>query len=321
MDSPPQRPSGPPKPDADGNYDSPALRSLSRVWEDYCEEIAAPEDVMGVIAEIGNFSLHQLRTLEHQVEQGVSNPENEAFSLIFEAFETLVEACELMMMEFADEVPEDVEEPEDGFFTYGFDLVQEATNQMMEGHNLGMEHIEAMAEVNCPFCQHVNSRENPKCDKCGRNLPQCGGDSGSSLNVVEHQGLERKSGAEGEFTKNYVMTATILEDWKAGKVSAEQLTNFLDNLEQYLNGHLNETEQQEQLISGAPEGQQEALFQALELTRRGLHMSLEAVAKMRSAFDLQDDRYLFFGLSDLEEASKVMLEGYYANKKAAKAGG
>ena len=37
-----------------------------------------------------------------------------------------------------------------------------------------------------------------------------------------------------------------------------------------------------------------------------------------NAFENEDDRYLFFGLGDLEEASKVLVEAYWANKEASK---
>lgn len=320
MDSTPQKPSGPPKPDKDSNYDAPALAALRRVWEDFCEEIAAPEDVVNVIAEVGNFSYFEFKRMEQQIEQGVSDPESEPFATILEAFEILIEACEVMMLEFSEEIPEGMEEPEEGFFVMGFDMVQEATNQMMDGHSLGMKHIEEMAEVNCPFCHHINSRENPKCDKCGRTLPvQSGGQSGQNISIVEHQGLEKKQpGSEGELTKNYHMAAHLLEGWKQEAVSAEQLSEFLDGLEKNFCAHLQDTNLQEQMIGRAPQNQRPALLEALELTRRGLNMSLASVEKMRQAFELEDDRYLFFGLSDLEEASRVMIEAYWANKEAAK---
>ena len=319
MDSPPTSPKGPPKPDADGNYGSPALSALSRVWEDYCEEIASVEDVIGVIAEVGNFAHFQLRNMEEQVEKGLSNPDNEAFSLIFEAFEILLEGCEFMALEFAPEIPEDLEEPEEGFFLHGYDLVQEATNQMMAGHKIGMEHIEAMAEVSCPFCAQINTRGTPKCDKCGRSLPSSDQEAGQSLNLVERQGLEGKqSGAERELTKNFAMTAHLLEGWKAGAVGVEELSRFLDDLQANFLAHLHDTEQQEQMIGRAPESQQPILKDSLEMTRQGLEMSLQSLEKMRLAFENEDDRYLFFGLADLEEASKVLVQAYWENKKAAK---
>ena len=311
---------GPPKPDADGNYDSPALIALRKVWEDYCEELATDDDVLSVIHEIGAFAHHEIDILEGQLEDGTSDPENESFRSIFEGFEALLEACEIMLLEFAEEIPEDMEEPEDGFFVQGFDLVQEATNQMMKGHESAMAHIEEMAEVCCPFCQQSNPRGVSKCGKCGRALPMTGAPPPkSSLNVVEQQGLEQSEdqGVNTELTKNYAFTAHMLEEWKADKVTPEELSEFLDNLEQNFLTHRADTDELEQIITSAPVEQQAGLHEAMLMTREGLAMSLEAVAKMKLAFANEDDRYLFFGLSDLEEASKVMMEAYWANKKAA----
>ena len=296
MDSSPQNASHKIGPDEQGNYNSPALDELSRVWEDYCDEIATADDVWGVICEIGGFAQYELGVLEAQVERGVSDPEDETFSLICEGFELLLEACDTMLLEFAEELPEGSEEPEDGFFTAGFELVQEATNSIAKGHAMGLEHIEAMAEVLCLFCQHVNSRENLKCGKCGRALPTASDLGGpSTVDVVEHQGLEKKPlAADGEVTENYVMTANILEAWKAGAVEPVQLSEFLGELEARFVSHLEELPQHLLMIEKAPQEQQAALTEALEMTREGLHLSLDSVAKMNSAFELKDDRYLFF---------------------------
>lgn len=305
-------------PDADGNYDSRALKALRTVWEDYCDEVATAENVMAIIADIGRFSQAQLMGLEEQVKRGISNPDNESFSLIFEAFELVLEACDFLAYEFVDDLPEDVEEPEEGFFDYGFQLMQDATNQMMEGHKLAMEHLQAMSMVSCPFCAHSNSRDDQKCGRCGRALPTAP-QAGGGIDLKERQGLEQGGQAQqGETTKNYAQTFQMLEAWKAGAVSPEQLGDFLHQLEASFGGHLAETDKQEKMIAQAPAHQQHALMQALQKTREGLRLSLEAVTKMKSAFELEDDRYLFFGLTDLEAATKVVLEGYWDNKAASK---
>lgn len=308
-----------PQPDEDGNYAPPPILALRRVWNDYCEEIAGPEDLHSVIMEVGGFATAQINILDTQVVEGTSNREDPTFKAIYEAFEMVVEGCELMLYELAEELPEDMEEPEEGFFVEGFAIVQEGVNQMVEAHQQGLNHIQQMAEVNCPFCQHLNSRENPKCDRCGRTLPvPQGAQTGASVNVKEHQGLEKKPiAADGEHTKNYVITAGVLEEWKAGQLTPEQLGEYLDKLEHNLQAHLQDTQVQEKLIQDAPENQRPLLLEALDLTREGLDVSLAAVAKMRMAFTNQDDRYLFFGLADLEEGSKILIDAYWLNKEAA----
>lgn len=319
MDSPATPAIPRPEPDEDGNYAPPPILALHRVWNDFCEEVATPEDVHSVIMEVGGFATAQLNILDTQVKKGMSNKDDPTFAAVYESFEMIVEGCEMMLYELADELPEDLEEPEDGFFLEGLAIVQEGVNQMVEAHQEGMEHIEAMAEVNCPFCQHLNSRENPKCDKCGRPLPSYQPDSGASINVKEQQGLEKKKDPSdaGEHTKNYVFTAKILEEFQAGAVDADQLSEYLDQLVHNLNAHMKDTDVQEKLIEQAPPKQQEGLFEALDLTRQGLEICLASVEKMRMAFGQDDDRYLFFGLSDMEEGSKILVDAYWLNKEAA----
>ena len=311
-------------PDEEGNYSPPPILALRRVWNDFCEEVATPEDVHSVIMQVGSFATAQINILDTQVKEGTSRREDETFSAIYEAFETIVEGCELMLFEFSEEFPEGVEEePEEGFFCEGLAIVQEGVNQMVIAHRQGIEHVQEMSEVNCPFCQHLNTRGTPKCDKCGRPMPVSQvPKAGSELNVKEHQGLERKQvGADGEHTKNYVYTAQILEGWKAGQVSVEQLTEYLNTLEHNLKAHLKDTDLQEKIIQKAPATQQDDLFEALDLTREGLNISLAAVEKMRLAFVHGDDRYLFFGLTDMEEGSRILVDAYWLNKEASNLAG
>ena len=151
-----------PTPDANGNYDSPPLKALRRVWGDFEAGVATDTDVMDVIAELGRFAQHQLGLFEKKIESGASNPEDPGFSLILEAFEMVLEGCEYMALEFVEPDPEDqVEEPEEGFFACGLGMIQEATNQMMEGHQLTLEHIEASSVASCPFCAQKNPRDRP----------------------------------------------------------------------------------------------------------------------------------------------------------------
>lgn len=313
------RPTKPPEPDENGDYDCPALIALRRVWNDYCEEIASPQQVMDVIAEIGKFSQHNLGLLEKQVEDGVSNPEDPAFALILEAFEMMLDACEYLALEFVDPDPDDeIEEPEDGFFLYGVEMVQEATNQMMEGHNLALDHIQAISEVNCLFCGQKNSRETQRCSKCGRNLPQSANRASSSFEAVNAEGLEKSaSEPQGEFTRNYVMIARTVSGWQSGHTTPDQLAEVFDRVEQALVAHLEDTERQEKQLAQAPPAQQQALAKAITLTQDGLEASLAALERMREAFEQEDETQLSLALVEFEAASRQMVASYHACKQAA----
>lgn len=309
-----------PRPDADGNYDSPPLRALRLVWKDHLEEKAGPEQVMDVIAEIGRFAQHNLGLFEAKIAGGESDPDDPGFSLIIEAFELVLEACEHMALEFVDPDPEDeIDEPEEGFFEFGLALLQEATNQMMEGHQLTLDYIASTGQVNCPFCATRNSRENPRCDKCGRALPVSDPlPESPRLDAVQAEGLETASRpAPAEVTENYVVLARAISGWKARAMSSQELSVIIDQVEGKLLAHLDDTELQEQILRKAPLSRQPALAEAVALTQEALDRSVVAIERMRLAFEKEDGAYLELGLSDFEEASRLMVRSFHACKAAA----
>ena len=317
---PQPHPPGLPTPDQDGNYDSPPLKALRRVWQDYQAEIATEPQVMDVIAELGRFAQHNLGLFEKQIDEGASDPDDPGFSLIIEAFELILEGCEHMALEFVEpEIEDEVEEPAEGFFPFGLSLVQEATNQMMEGHKLTLQHIASIGQVNCPFCSQRNSREELRCGKCGRNLPQTETVAvpGSFSSAVQEEGLEGSQGPQGELTENYVTLARAVSGWKSGAVTHQELAATLDAVEGKLLSHLDDTERQEQILKKAPQTLQPALASAVGLTQEALDASLAAIERMRLAFEKEDDTYLHLGLGDFEEASRLMVQSYLASKAAA----
>lgn len=310
-----------PTPDANGNYDSPPLKALRRVWGDFEAGVATDTDVMDVIVELGRFAQHQLGLFEKKIESGASNPEDPGFSLILEAFEMVLEGCEYMALEFVEPDPEDqVEEPEEGFFACGLGMIQEATNQMMEGHQLTLEHIEASSVASCPFCAQKNPRDQARCGKCGRALPQNEAPQvDPEFSAVQQEGLEAEPAAgSGGVTENYLVLAQSVEDWREGSLTAEELGQILEAIERRLLAHLEDTEQQEKILRQAPAGQQEALAQAVSMTQNGLEASLAAIERMRLAFEKEDDTYLQLGLSNFEEASKLMVRSFLASREAAR---
>ncbi len=317
---PPPRPTEPPKPDEDGNYDSPALQALQRVWNDFVDEKAEEGHVLSVIAEIDRFATFQLEHLNLQIEQGAAKPEEESFKLIYEAFEILLDATDMMAFEF---VPpeEEMEEPEDGFFLAGLELVQEATNQMMRGHNLALEHIEATSQINCMFCKHDNPRGIERCQNCGRALPKMPGQPvQSSFTAVQEEGLTKTAGPKGSnVTENYVILAQGVGLWREQQIDAERLFEGIEEIEQRLIDHQHDLPDQRYLVEEqAPEHQRRALLAAIDKTEEGLERSLAALDRMKLAFEKEDDTYLELGLSEFEEASKLLVEAFHANQSASR---
>lgn len=299
-----------PLPPPSAQRESPSLSMLRAVWGAYCSGEAGADDVLGVLDNVTGFIHFELETLRQQAARGVSDPANPTFQKITRAFELHLEAIDVM----AEEFPEDADSGTGERFLEGFALAVEATQQLIDAHQSTMEHIEAMANVACIFCSHSNPRETERCAKCGRPLP--GAESGSSFSMMNAEGLEMGGGG-GRVTQNYAIVAEAVEDWRNGVIQAEELLTTLEDIEQRLACHQEESQQYYQEIEKAPEHAQEALHEAVALTEEGLAQSLAAIEKMKLAFDKEDDSYLETGLHDFEKASNLMVQAFHASKEAA----
>ncbi|MGE0492998.1 MAG: hypothetical protein AB7S38_27550 [Vulcanimicrobiota bacterium] len=297
---------GIPQPDSDGNYTSPPLAAIRRVWGDYQQEIASEEDVVTVLQAVADFAQLQVEQLEAQLEAGVSQVENAAFLRILEAFELHHEALELMAEHF--------EAPEEGLFERGLAIVQEATNELMAGHQMLLDDIEAAGQVNCMFCSAPNPRGTDKCARCGRSL-LVPGEARSAISVVNAEGLDNSAG-QGQVTQNFALVKGAVEAWRAEQLSSDDLLAQLEQVEENLAGHRASNEEAASRLEEAPPERRQAITAALEQTDVAIAHNLAAIEKMKLAFVKEDDTYLVNGLADLEHASRLTLAAFQALKSA-----
>lgn len=283
---------------------------LRSVWQAHLTGEASPDDVLGVLDTVTGFIQFELETLRQQALQGISDPDNPTFQRIVEAFELHLEAIDTMALEFTDEDAEPAQH-----FRQGYQIAQQATQQLADAHRETMEHIKAMANVACIFCSHSNPRESERCSQCGRNLP--GSPSGSSFSLVNEEGLDGAATPRAEVTQNYALVAEAVEDWRNGVIQTEELLTTLEDVEQKLACHQEETEQYYKEIEKAPAEAQAALNEAVAMTEEGLAQSLAAIDKMKMAFDKEDDSYLSNGLDEFEKASNIVARAFHASRAAA----
>lgn len=304
------------KPELPEDPRSPSLSMLRSVWQAYLLEEAGPDDVLGVIDQVTAFIQFELDTLQKQAEQGQADPQSATFQKIVAAFELHLEALDEMALEFAEPAEEETPGPPGAHYQRGFNLALKATGQLVEAHRGAMEHIEAMAQVACIFCAQANPRESQRCSHCGRALP--GSQGGSSFSLVNADGLEGTSSpAAGQVTQNYAILAEAVERWRGGQLPSEELLQQLNEVEEMLVGHQQETGQYYQEIEQAPEQAQEALRRAVAMTEEGLVQSLQALDKMKMAFEKEDDSYLETGLDEFAQASSLMVQAFQASREAA----
>jgi len=290
---------------------SPSLSMLNCCWRDYLREQADADDVLAVLGQVTQFIEFELETLRQQIVQGISDPDNPTLNAIVKAFELHLDANEKMAQEFADESVEFGES-----FVSGFVLAQKATQQLIDAHQNTMEHIQAMALVNCIFCEHSNSRESGRCSQCGRSLPGVG--SESNFSVVQQEGLDPQVLHEPALTRNFVELDEAVEKWQDGDLDDAGLLEVLTQIEKRLYDHLAESETYAPTINRAPQAAQESLLEGLDLTQQALKASLAALGLMRQGFDGGKLDQVCQGFEDFEAASDLMMQAYRHSRQAAR---
>lgn len=306
-----EAPAGVPRPDEQGNYTSPPLAALRRVWRDYGEGVATDEDVMTVLHAVADFAQLQIDQLNAQAESGRAQPEDRGFALILDAFEAHLDALEVMARQL------DPEEPEDGAFERGLAMAQKATNQLMEGHQAVMDHIHATGTVSCMFCSHENPREAERCAQCGRTMPVPVA-AKSSFSAVNAEGVQGGQEPSGETTENFVRLAQAVAAWRAGALDAEGLMEAIEEIEGRLLAHRHDNRKHVDLLERYAPERRRAVEAAIEATEASLARSLAALEKMKLAFVKEDDSYLETGLFDMEAAARTMVSSYRAMQAAEK---
>lgn len=284
---------------------------MRRVWEAFQNEQATGEDVLGVLHQVAGFVQFEQSTLADQVQKGISQPEDPIFRRISAAFAKHLRAVELCLSEF------ELEQLTGERYAEGLALAQEANNELMAAHQTGMEHIEAMANVDCIFCHHVNPRGEERCANCGRNLP--GALEKSSFAAENVEGLERGGPQGSEVTENYIYVHQALHAWREEAIDADELLGAIEEVEKRTRAHQADILYQRDQISLAPPESQAALHHGVDLTQAGLRETLAALEKMKMAFQKEDDTYLETGLFDLERASRGLVEAFHAAREAAAA--
>lgn len=216
----PKKPLRPIEPDEGGDYDSPALLSLREIWDAYLEGEADDGDVMGVIHQIGaSLELH-LDVLQEQVNSGKSDVYDPVFGTICRAFMSHLEALKHMAKEFAADKDE-----EQSYFEEGYEMAQEATNQMMAAHDGGMQRIAAKAPQfgNIPVLSGQDMKEPlwkqelVADDKTGnpqlksflvlKSTLQAFGRSDASLESIQELITKTKTGIQAQARENISMMA------------------------------------------------------------------------------------------------------------------
>jgi hypothetical protein len=204
-----------PAPQEQENYDSPILRKLVDIWDEYDSEEIDQEDVLDALDRIEQLTLDQLESME----EGAKCPEVDILEpnriAIIRAFEDHIAALEKMRDFFFVDTPGLVED--------AFDMLQHATNQLIRGaEGILTEHD--LPPKLCMHCSSPNSRAARKCAACEAILPIIEKPRQNRLLAIA--GPEYVVEPSYKTTPNYIEMADGYDDWIFGDITYQDFLNL-----------------------------------------------------------------------------------------------
>ncbi|MFP4497801.1 MAG: hypothetical protein ACLFQV_06270 [Vulcanimicrobiota bacterium] len=292
-----------PQADKKGNYPSPHLEKLNNAWSKVLEKGGDPAEARQAMDEIIKEIDEQLDTMEmvEQEQEGVL--EDEVNARIFEGFELHREAIEVMEKYFEDQNPVHVEE--------GLNMVQEATNILMDGFNEFRNKFLASLYISCPCCGKETFRGLEKCHECGNKLPY---EVPEEVEVADTIATEEGMVGEEvyETTPNLEQIEDAVNAWKAREIGDEELKREILEVEGNFLGFRQdmEREKNQNLTKIKDEKEKEIALKLCNGTIEAINENLAALSNMKEYFDDHNPNHINVGLNQLETATTSIIQAY-----------
>ncbi len=299
-------------PDEFGDYDSPVLKSLRKVWNRFLEDAADEEDVLQAVRQARLQVDSHLDNLQAQVDANISDPEAPLFRSVARAFVEHLEALQLMEREF-DASPDDPEY--DDFFERGYIQAQEATNRMMRAHEATLEHIEEESWTTCPSCDARNLVTNRECHSCRLALPkqvQMVSQRGRQSFLAEEVTVKPVSG--GTVTENFLSVKRAVDRWLENGGGLSLVLSTIGEVRESMQLHLEDIARLVESLAG----ENEAVLSALSETESRIVESLNSLSRLERALSEPQPKtpVVRVRMVELETQSQGVAESYYQLKKA-----
>jgi ElaB/YqjD/DUF883 family membrane-anchored ribosome-binding protein len=254
-----------------GNYDSPALRTLHEVWEDYDRAAVDVAEVLRVVGNIEDYVNSQIRQLESEPVGDSSNPNRES---ILDGFYGHLRGLELMRSYFVSENDELVEE--------AFEILQESTNAMVRGLAGLVEEAEQVAPRICIRCQRENDQHASNCRRCGAILPVLSDHAERRLLAIDDQVSESEEAAT---TPNFIEVSDAHQAWFEGTLEEQAVLAQLDAVRERQEAELDQLTETVAELEQATEGPQPRLLEALARLATALEHGQQALDDLADAIE------------------------------------
>ena len=296
-----------PKPDENGNFETPALKILRELWDGYFKGTVEVETLQENIEGVYNAVEEQQEMMEDGVDEFDDSPEDPINQDVFEAFEMHKEALDMMQKYF--------ESNDKTVVDNSLKILQDATNLLMSAFLKFIEKAKVELRILCPSCGAENLKGNEKCVKCAFKLPLFIPENIEEPDLIAAEGDE----AEVVTTDNYDQIADAVEDWKARDIDDAQLLAELNDVEAKFLAHQKEVLREKSNLKGFKDKEKEVWVKLNSMTEKALEDSLAAIANMKEYFNSKNPANIDRGFESLWDATQEMIKSFYASEEVKKA--
>ena len=275
-------------PDENGNFSSPALRALEDVWDDLDAGYADSGEVRKVMERIESFVREKIAEMERDGQSQSVDLLDPNRVAILGAFQDHLSGLKVMR--------EGLEAEDYDSVDRSFDILQSATNRMVNGLSGIVEDAERYVVIRCVQCSAENEKGAGFCCGCGAILPKVEQETDSRVLAVAG---EDQTGGD-ETTPNFMEVAEAHEDWEAGRIEPEQLYLVLQQVRERQVAQYEEV-QKELSRDQSPRAHLQSFLSALE-------QAAESLDQMLLGLEQAEVNRVEAGLSEYAEATIKLVE-------------
>ena len=196
--------------------DSHILEALHATWDAYASEEIEESDVQRVLDFVESLVNQQVQSLEEAVEKTGADRFDPARVVILQGFQAHLQGLDVMRRFF--------DEDDEGLIEEGLAIMEDATELLFEGLEIGLEAFEQSPPKACPQCSADNDRASGYCHACNAVLPVLPSPAESTVSWSEPSFHDP---TESETTDEFATVADALEQWQNSAITSTQFCRLL----------------------------------------------------------------------------------------------
>lgn len=298
-----------PEPDENGNFETPALRTLREYWHEYFNMTREMEEVQSVMEKICQVIEERQDLMEVGISEMGDSAEHPVNKDIYEAFELHKDGLDLMAQYFETQDENQVNE--------GLKIVQEATNLLMAAFLRFREAMMIEMRILCPACAAENIKGDDKCVKCGFKLPvEILADVPEGGRIISEEGFAAEE--DDLTTDNYDQIAAAMAGWKEREIDDNQLLAEITEVEGRFAAHKQSLLIEKSDMRGLNESEKRIFTDLTNVIEEALNENLAALALMKEYFNDNNPMNLDNGFNAFWEATRLIIKSFEASENLQK---